>query len=163
MAYCPIKTDKEFLEMMDVFGDSAYVHKLWHYNNGNPLDRDRKGNPSILFEELMELTNGDREASLRYKATVFNEGFLEFFGNWIEGDYKPDTHDVYENGEPFMDTFLDYTYSEEQTKIHPDPVIRANIRKYGEAEITDWNNQYVWDIEKKYGLVEGWKTVPGKT
>ena len=160
--YCPIKTSDEYLEMIDVFKDSTYVHKLWHYNNGNPLDKDHKGNASILFEELMELNDGDRAASLRMKSTVFNEGFLDFFGNWIKNDYKPETHDVYENGEPFTDTFLDYTYAEDQTKIHPDPSIRADIRKYDENEITDLNNNYVWAIEKRFGLVDNkrWGAIP---
>lgn len=163
--FCPIKTSKEYLEMVDAFdGDTNYVHKLWNDNQGNPLDKDHKGNASILFEDLMEFTSGDRVAAMKYKSTVFNEEFFKFFGKWNELEYKPETHDVYDNGEPFMDTFLDYTYSEDLTKTHPDPVIRKNIRDYDEDEITDLNNQYVWDIEKEYGLVDekGWTKSPTK-
>ena len=162
--YCPVKTSKDYLEMVDVFKDTAYVHKLWNDNKGNSLDKDHKGNASILFEDLMEFTNGDREASMKYKSTVFNESFFNFFGKWNEQDYKPETHDVYENGEPFMDTFLNYSYVEDQTKIHPDLIIRADIRKYGEEEITDLNNSYVWDVENEYGLVdkERWRKDPNK-
>lgn len=163
--FCPIETSSEYLEMVDAFdGDTAYVHKLWNDNKGNPLDKDHKGNASILFEDLMGFTGGDRFAAMKYKATVFNDEYTKFFGKWYDQEYKPETHDVYENGEPFMDTFLDYTYSEDQTKLHPDPIIRADIRRYDENEITDLNNSYVWAVEKQYKLVDkdGWELKPGK-
>lgn len=48
--------------------------------------------------------------------------------------------------------------------LHPDPVIQADIEKYGWDVINDLNNTYVWNLQEKYGLVEtdpkkAWKTL----
>jgi hypothetical protein len=161
--FCPIKSSEEYLEMMDVFKDDTRVHGLWNKNKGNPLDLDPWGNPSLLFEELMEYTGGDRAAAMRLKATAYSEAYFRTYGDWTETQFDPKQHDVYENGEPFMDTFLNIEYSENKKREHPDPQIQSDIDNYDSETIDNKNNSYVWELEKKFDLVD-WpnsKKLPG--
>ena len=72
---------KEFGELKDLFGeDTAYL--LWSKNNGYSIDKAPNGADSILFRELLHVTNGDRIQALILKAKVYSDEFFKWFGNW---------------------------------------------------------------------------------
>jgi len=167
--FCPITDNDDFREMLEAFnGDENYIYYLYRENKGNPLYLDHKGEPSVLFDELLGYTDGDRSAALRLKSTFYNYSFRDEFGDWLSHDYSPAEHDVYENGEPLMDNILDMTMMEDKKPGHMDPRIQTEIDKYnkkgvdGDALITDLNNPYGWDIEKELGLIERWETIEGE-
>ena len=75
--FCIRKDGDEYKEMLDVFGadNTAYIHNLWHLNKGNPLHLDPNGNPSLLFNELLEYADGDRDLAMKLKSIVFHAGW----------------------------------------------------------------------------------------
>jgi hypothetical protein len=162
--YCIRKDGNDYKEMLEVFGaeNSAYVHNLWHLNNGNPLDFDQHGNPSVLFQELLEYTDGDRELAMKLKSTMFNTTFRDYFGDWLARDFTPDKHNVYENGEPQMDNILDDAVMAKAKPGHMDTRMQEAIDEYGEELIHDWNNPYAWDVEKELGTIEKFILHPGQ-
>ena len=72
---------KEFGELEQLFGKTA-AHLLWSRNNGYSIDKAPNGADSILFRELLHITNGDRTQALILKAKVYSNEFFKWFGNW---------------------------------------------------------------------------------
>lgn len=72
---------KEFGELEQLFGKTA-ASLLWSRNNGYSIDKAPNGADSILFGELLHITNGDRTQALILKAKVYSEEFLKWFGDW---------------------------------------------------------------------------------
>lgn len=77
--------------------ESAY--KIWDLNGGYAIDYTKDGKPSILFETLLSLHNGDRVAAIRSKSQVYSKQFRDWFGDWIN-DPSEASKVVDENGEP---------------------------------------------------------------
>ena len=90
---------KEFGELKDLFGeDTAYL--LWSKNNGYNIDKAPNGADSILFGELLNVTNGDRTQALILKAKVYSNEFFDWFGDWTSEDKENVSKVVDKNGEP---------------------------------------------------------------
>lgn len=90
---------KEFGELKDLFGeDTAYL--LWSKNNGYSIDKAPNGADSILFGELLNVTNGDRTQALILKAKVYSNEFFDWFGDWTSEDKENVSKVVDKNGEP---------------------------------------------------------------
>lgn len=90
---------KEFGELKDLFGeDTAYL--LWSKNNGYSIDKAPNGADSILFGELLHVTNGDRTQALILKAKVYSNEFFDWFGDWASENKENVSKVVDKNGEP---------------------------------------------------------------
>ena len=73
---------QEYGELEDLFGPDT-AHLLWSRNNGYSIDKAPNGADSILFGELLHITNGDRTQALILKAKVYSDEFFKWFGNWV--------------------------------------------------------------------------------
>ena len=90
---------QEYGELEDLFGPDT-AHLLWSRNNGNSIDKAPNGADSILFGELLHVTNGDRTRAIILKAKVYSDEFLKWFGDWTSEDKENVSKVVDENGEP---------------------------------------------------------------
>jgi hypothetical protein len=90
---------KEFGELQDLFGEEM-AHLLWSRNNGYSIDKAPNGAESVLFGDLLELAEGDRNKALILKAKVYSNEFFSWFGDWTSEDKTNVSKVVDENGEP---------------------------------------------------------------
>ena len=90
---------KEFGELEQLFGKTA-ASLLWSRNNGYNIDKAPNGADSILFGELLHITNGDRTQALILKAKVYSNEFFKWFGDWTSDDKTNVSKVVDKNGEP---------------------------------------------------------------
>ena len=90
---------QEYGELEDLFGPDT-AHLLWSRNNGYSIDKAPNGADSILFEELLHVTNGDRTRAIILKAKIYSDEFLKWFGDWTSEDKENVSKVVDENGEP---------------------------------------------------------------
>jgi len=153
MPFCPnLSNDtvkQEFTKLQSLFGNEI-AYFLWDSNNGHMLDKAPNGEPSKLYEAILDRESNQEEA-LKIKAFMYSSGFKS------EGELD-------ENGEPFIDDLYQgakQNVDEAYTK-HEDPEVQAAIDQYGVEEIHDWNNPHSWALEKKYGIIERWETRDGK-
>lgn len=79
MIVCPNLSNpevaREFEELKNATSEKAAYH-IWSANNGNSIDKAPSGAKSILFEQLLEHTNGDRLAAIRLKSEMYKPGYL---------------------------------------------------------------------------------------
>lgn len=117
-------TEEEFrsseLRMQRTGSDFAAMeaaYKIYELNNGNFLDEAPNGNPSILYTQLLQLTNGDVNEALRLKADIFSNAFEKMHGTWVsEDESKINTKlklDI--NGEPLLSNFVEDKISSSET------------------------------------------------
>lgn len=90
---------QEYGELEDLFGPDT-AHLLWSRNNGYNIDKAPNGADSILFGELLNVTNGDRTQALILKAKVYSNEFFDWFGDWTSKDKENVSKVVDKNGEP---------------------------------------------------------------
>lgn len=90
---------KEFGELVNLFGEET-AHLLWSRNNGYSIDKAPNGADSILFGELLNVTNGNRSQALILKAKAYSNEFFNRFGDWTSDDKTNVSKDVDKNGEP---------------------------------------------------------------
>ena len=91
---------REFNEIKAATSEKAAYH-IWSANNGNGIDKAPNGAQSKLFNDLLRLTNGNREEAIRLKAKVYGNSFKEWFGDW-QNDPENASKVVDENGEPLI-------------------------------------------------------------
>lgn len=100
------RTGLDYLAM-----EAAYT--TYDRNNGNFLDLAPNGKPSLLYQILLEYTNGDEKEAIKMKSNVYSDEFFKWFGNWIlpatpdleEGedvDFGEISKVVDQNGEPLV-------------------------------------------------------------
>lgn len=86
---CPIlsnpKVAEKFNQIKDVVGEVG-AYDIWSKNNGNSIDMAPNGEPSILFQDLLEIHGGMIAGAIASKAKVFTKQFLSKFGNWFNMD-----------------------------------------------------------------------------
>lgn len=148
---------KEFGELKDLFGeDTAYL--LWSKNNGYSIDKAPNGADSILFGELLNVTNGDRTQALILKAKVYSNEFFDWFGDWTSSDKENVSKVVDKNGEPqvtyhtvshnYNPNFKKFDTNIEGFKTaiyHTDSIEMSlsyneeKVEKYNEYKTTDYN------------------------
>lgn len=92
---------KEFGELKDLFGEKA-AHLLWSRNNGYSIDKAPNGADSMLFGELLELSEGRRVHALILKARTYSDEFFKWFGDWTSNDKANVSKVVDKNGEPMI-------------------------------------------------------------
>lgn len=90
---------QEYGELEDLFGPDT-AHLLWSRNNGYSIDKAPNGADSILFGELLHITNGDRTRAIILKAKIYSDEFLKWFGDWTSKDKENVSKVVDKNGEP---------------------------------------------------------------
>jgi hypothetical protein len=61
------------------------AYRIYNRNGGNLLDRTPQGNPSILFQTLLDHFNGDRRKAIIAKSNVYSNEFFNWFGDWTAG------------------------------------------------------------------------------
>ena len=96
MITCPNKNLKEWQELEATVPDMAYT--IWDLNNGNGIDRSPNGEPSMLFDSLLNYYNGDRTKAVKAKSKFYSNAFRNRFDGWSNAEL-----DV--NGEPLFDTY----------------------------------------------------------
>ena len=89
----------EYGELEDLFGPDT-AHLLWSRNNGYSIDKAPNGADSILFGELLHITNGDRTRAIILKAKIYSDEFIKWFGDWTSEDKENVSKVVDKNGEP---------------------------------------------------------------
>lgn len=109
MNICPNLSNKqiksEFDQLVKIFGeDCAYL--LWDRSNGMGLKLAPNGASSKLYQDLLELHNGDERASLIDKAKIYTNTFQESFGDW-RNDPEHVDGTVDENGEPAIQNVVE--------------------------------------------------------
>ena len=90
---------QEYSELEDLFGPDT-AHLLWSRNNGYSIDKAPNGADSILFGELLHVTNGDRTQAFILKAKVYSDQFFDWFGDWTSDNKENVSKVVDKNGEP---------------------------------------------------------------
>lgn len=85
MNICPNLSNKqikaEFDQLVKIFGeDCAYL--LWDRSNGMGLKLAPNGASSKLYQDLLELHNGDERAALIDKAKIYTQTFRQSFGKF---------------------------------------------------------------------------------
>lgn len=79
MYKCPNKNLPEWKELEKVVPEVAYT--IWDMNNGHGIDKAPNGEPSILFQDLLDHFDGDREEAIKTKVKVFTNEFKNWFNN----------------------------------------------------------------------------------
>lgn len=79
MYKCPNKNLPEWKELERVVPEVAYT--VWDLNNGHGIDKAPNGEPSILFQDLLDHFDGDREEAIKTKVKVFTNEFKNQFNN----------------------------------------------------------------------------------
>lgn len=90
---------QEYGELEDLFGPDT-AHLLWSRNNGYSIDKAPNGADSILFGELLHITNGDRTRAIILKAKIYSDRFFKWFGDWTSDNKENVSKVVDGNGEP---------------------------------------------------------------
>ena len=91
---------REFEELKAATSEKA-AYAIWSLNNGNAIDKAPNGAQSKLFQDLLQLFNGDRTQAIRAKAKVYGGPFMQWFGDWINDPVNA-SKVVDENGEPMV-------------------------------------------------------------
>lgn len=79
MYKCPNKNLPEWKELERAVPEVAYT--VWDLNNGHGIDKAPNGEPSILFQDLLDHFDGDREEAIKTKVKVFTNEFKNWFNN----------------------------------------------------------------------------------
>lgn len=79
MYKCPNKNLPDWKELERVVPEVAYT--VWDLNNGHGIDKAPNGEPSILFQDLLDHFDGDREKAIKTKVKVFTNEFKNWFNN----------------------------------------------------------------------------------
>ena len=130
--FCPLYKNKEvfdkFNEMIETFGgkpmtedefksselrkqrsgldlsavETAYT--IYDLNKGHFLDEAPNGNKSILYDQILNLTNQDRQKAFQIKSDIYTEQFKEQYGDWLNDENIKIKLDI--NGEPMLSEFV---------------------------------------------------------
>ena len=130
--FCPLYKNKEvfdkFNEMIETFGgkpmtedefksselrkqrsgldlsavETAYT--IYDLNKGHFLDEAPNGNKSILYDQILNLTNQDRQKAFQIKSDIYTEQFKEQYGDWLNDKNIKIKLDI--NGEPILSEFV---------------------------------------------------------
>lgn len=76
------------------------AYKAYHANNGNLMDLAPNGQPSLVFQQLLQIYNGDTNKAIKAKANLYSDTFRKHFGDWLSDDISKDKIDI--NGEPIL-------------------------------------------------------------
>nr|DAK09177.1 MAG TPA: hypothetical protein [Crassvirales sp.] len=107
---------REFEELKNATSEKAAYH-IWSANNGNSIDKAPNGAESVLFKNLLELTQGNVVDAIRLKTNIYKNSFKK----WFSGDGKfDDTKGFFTSeGEPWSDILIrEKETSESSTELN---------------------------------------------
>ena len=78
------------------------AYRLYHKNGGNFLDLAPNGEPSILFQSLLDYCDGNKAKAIILKSNVYSNNFITWFGDWTAEDKENVSKVVDQNGEPLV-------------------------------------------------------------
>lgn len=135
MKACPLLSNpqvaeqwEELVENLD--GNVKAAYQVWSLNRGNSIDKAPNGEPSILFQSLLNHFHGDKKKATKAKSYLYTKDFFSWFGDWT-GEYETDDgqhpyeeHSVVvdANGEPL----IVYHGGAHKAQLYP---VYLNIRK----------------------------------
>ena len=115
--------------------EAAYT--VYDKNGGNFLDFTPQGDPSFLFQTLLDIFDGNRSKAIIAKSNVYSDNFLNWFGDWVNSP---------RNSQKF----------EKATVIWAHPASgKTYLHKQGRKDIIDFDSEYKVRINKIMGLPEG--------
>lgn len=76
------------------------AYKAYHANNGNLMDLAPNGQPSLVFQQLLQIYNGDINKAIKAKTNLYSKAFRKHFGDWLSDSISKDKIDI--NGEPIL-------------------------------------------------------------
>ena len=118
MIVCPNLSNpdvaREFEELKNATSEKAAYH-IWSANNGNSIDKAPSGAKSVLFEQLLDYTKGDKQQAIRLKSEIYKPGYL-----------------VQEGAEePTLSQLLDDIYGKQKESVENDVIsYQRQIDKY---------------------------------
>lgn len=93
MYKCPNKNLPEWKELERVVPEVAYT--VWDLNNGHGIDKAPNGEPSILFQDLLDHFDGNREAAIKAKVIIFSTSYKTWSnGKDLDANKEPIISDV---------------------------------------------------------------------
>lgn len=93
MYKCPNKNLPEWKELERVVPEVAYT--VWDLNNGHGIDKAPNGEPSILFQDLLDHFDGNREAAIKAKVMIFSTSYKTWSnGKDLDANKEPIISDV---------------------------------------------------------------------
>lgn len=93
MYKCPNKNLPEWKELERVVPEVAYT--VWDLNNGYGIDKAPNGEPSILFQDLLDHFDGNREAAIKAKVMIFSTSYKTWSnGKDLDANKEPIISDV---------------------------------------------------------------------
>lgn len=93
MYKCPNKNLPEWKELERVVPEVAYT--VWDLNNGHGIDKAPNGEPSILFQDLLDHFDDNREAAIKAKVMIFSTSYKTWSnGKDLDANKEPIISDV---------------------------------------------------------------------
>ena len=137
MNICPNLSNKqikaEFDQLVKIFGeDCAYL--LWDRSNGMGLKLAPNGASSKLYQDLLELHNGDERAALIDKAKIYAQTYIDQFGDWRNDPESVDKM-VDKNGEPTVQNVVknnQVSSKSDSTKSMTSLELKQRLKQLGE-------------------------------
>ena len=137
MNICPNLSNKqikaEFDQLVKIFGeDCAYL--LWDRSNGMGLKLAPNGASSKLYQDLLELHNGDEGTALIDKAKIYTQTYIDQFGDWRNDPESVDKM-VDKNGEPTVQNVVknnQVSSKSDSTKSMTSLELKQRLKQLGE-------------------------------
>ena len=129
--FCPLYTNREvfdeFNEIVEAFGGRALTEEefrsselrhqregldlqasnaayaIWDMNGGYPLDKTKNGQPSLLFQALLEKNNGNRAAAIVEKSDYYTNEYLAEHGDWLADSVQSSSNNIKEKSVQIQD------------------------------------------------------------
>lgn len=89
-------------KLADIIGDEDVAYYVLSENNGYDLDLAPNGEPSKLYQDLLQLNNNNPRIATAEKAKVYYLEFRNWFGDWLSDDKENVSKVVDGNGEPLI-------------------------------------------------------------
>lgn len=128
MIACPLMSNpdvaRDFNQLKEVVGEKA-AYDIWSKNNGNNIETAPNGEPSILYQDLLEINGGLAAGAILDRAKIFTKSFINKFGNWL--NIKTPFQD--KNGEPISQMIRRPKLSDELLEYHLNLSGRLRITK----------------------------------
>lgn len=116
MYKCPNKNLPEWKELEKVVPEVAYT--IWDMNNGHGIDKAPNGEPSLLFNKLLEHFNNDREQAILQKAKIFSNKFQNNINNYtLDENSEPYMQDVLTTSSVSYDNTDFKTFTEDEIRV----------------------------------------------
>lgn len=133
----------ELNELEQIVGSAKGAYRLLTENNGYTLDKDPWGNPSTLYQELLQKYNGDRKKAILEKSKYYTSKYYEKHGNWtMDADSEPSLQD---NAKPKLTFERYFDIVEQREKFIKDKLIEKirSGKDYTKKQLTYFKDQAI--------------------